>query len=119
MAATAAATSPAAGGSPRRKRSVSRTHPMSIEHVRTVAPHGGRDLGGPAADVDDHDAVVPVREVGRGAGVGQLALLLSRQQLGGGAHDVGRGAEEVLAVGGVAYRRRRHQSGSGPPPRRP
>ena len=58
---------------------------------------------------------VPAREVSRGAGVGQPALLLSREQLRRCADDLGRRDEEVLAVGGVPYGRRRHQAGPAHP----
>ena len=59
------------------------------------------ELGRPAADVDDEVGSGGV-ETGSGAEERQATLVLPGEEFDGGAEDLGRRAEEVVAVGGVA-----------------
>ncbi len=86
-------------------------HAPDLERLgRHPAPRRGGDLRRPAADVHHHDRADFQGQVGGGTGVGQPALLGSREQLGGDADDLRRGDEERVAVAGVAHGRRGDQA---------
>ena len=71
----------------------------------TPLPGGGSgadgELGRPAADVD-HEVGAGSVEPGGGAEEREAALLLAGEGLHGRAEDLGRRAEQVVAVGAVA-----------------
>ena len=95
---------------------MSRTQPMSRDTARISPATFGHDLRGASTDVEDDDRGVADREVTRGAGIGQLPLFLSRQELGRRADDLGRREEELLAVVGVPDGGRGDQTGAAPTP---
>ena len=80
-------------------------------HREDLAAGLGHDLRGPAADVEDDDRAGCGRQVPGGAGIRQPPLLDPGEQLCRRSDDVGRGEQEVLAVGGVADGRGGHQAG--------